>query len=1128
MRPRDPALREHQTSNSTANAFLGGRRMPSWLTTSQPQVNASPLVPSRKRPAPRDLDAPRRPSKPVSSSASPTLPCATAASVAPQAPAVAAHNASSNPASPALPNVVASHMSRATTAAAENSILPSPAPSEDPAVHPPAPNKDPAMNRARATSIVSLGDEEDDEDGSRTDNRLDVGVAPAPSRSMSLASAENNTRAMQTSLEQADGVANPSREEALRRPSAPESASLQAPEANASAQTDHVAVEHAQAAAAQDPQPHLTSHRRATSCLAAELCMKRLQALIPLSADGRGLSAVETVRVDLVREAVERGDHDYIHFHQLMCLRASASRLPITIAQNNLALTSLDLLNHLVQTREVTMPWLQRFADFPVPIHVMQQQWPDDYMKQISVFDEFIARARENGWENMQKLCFVKKLPPTAVEIGRELGMHSPIFQSVFHRAILRRLCDFPEPNTPPQVDFFTRAEAAFRLHQQRLADIPSQSLSMPEHGQRQLNEEMWYREQIINLQRRYLAQTEQANLQSRRMSGQGQSPQLQLMSNSPAQRQGQIRSPAQPSPFAHQASVQIAQQQAVPGQPTPQPSLQVAIPRARSGSSQMSPYGVTTPTSTLQSPRPASSVQNMNRMNFVHQQIQRQSLPNNFQMGMSMNDINLASHGHSPGSQNRSQRQPQSPMTPQYPPSGIQPMNGQMVRPGMLAGVYQQQIYQQGVPLPNDAQGGHRQIQAHQVVRSNAASPGSASVTRHVVHQVDPRRANGVGRSPVQVQSQMSQPMIPPVHHNWAPHIVDPSQSALHQSHLSSPVLEATPRPELGRKLFQSVIAFAIPPERLKDGAAQQKLTFQITAEDEAHLPPRTEVAPFEINTRKVTEQTRMYRLRCARSASKAEHVWIRQSTCWPEGMFLTLNGQVLEMRKKLQHTKDLPIDITPYLRRGENGIEISLLRRPDEEKMSNYLVAIEVVGIHHYDKIKTDCLSQRLVPAAEVLGSIKGTLSGSADDDEIAIVGSNVAISLFDPMTKCRHCDIPVRGRWCLHRECFDLDVFLNTRRRSQKRPDSPSSVDDWKCLVCNGDARPESLVVDGFLMQVITELSAAGQSETSAIIVDSDGKWKAKPEDDTRASQTRTSHASTPVLREPSAPSAVIELE
>ncbi|KAL1620937.1 hypothetical protein SLS54_005868 [Diplodia seriata] len=365
----------------------------------------------------------------------------------------------------------------------------------------------------------------------------------------------------------------------------------------------------------------------------------------------------------------------------------------------------------------------------------------------------------------------------------------------------------------------------------------------------------------------------------------------------------------------------------------------------------------------------------------------------------------------------------------------------------------------------------------------------------------------------------------------------------ALHQSHVASPVLEATPRPELGRKLFQSVVAFAIPPERLKDGEAQQKLTFPITAEDQASLPSTTEAGPFEMATRKVTENSRMYRLRCAKSASAEEHVWIRQNTYWPSGMFLTLNGNALEMRQKLQHGKDLPIDITPFLRPGENQVEISLLRRPNEEKISNFLVAIEIVGVQHYDSIKAECLSQRLTPAQEVLDSIKTTLSRSADDDEIAIVDSNVAINLFDPMTKCRHCDIPVRGKECVHRECFDLDVFLNTRRRNQKRPDSPSTVDDWRCLICNGDARPQSLIVDGLLMDVISDLAAADQSETSAIIVDSDGNWRPKPEDkqdDTRVSQTRASHSSTPGVRRrtlgsstparqgSSARSGVIELE
>lgn len=1139
--------------------------MPTWLTTGQPQVNASPLLPSRKRPAPRDFDPPKRSSKPTqnppSSSASPNLPCVTAAPSGPQPPLSVAVQNASNPASPALPNVVASQISRASSTT-ENNILPSPAPSEDPAMHPSTSSKEPAGNRVRATSIVSLGDEEEEEEEeSRTDNRLDIGEAPANSRSVSLASAENNTRTslpavMPASLEQE----NTPRDEGFRRPSAPGPGSLQSPGGNAS--TGYVRSPYTPAAAPPDAEPSAALPRASTSCLAPEFCLQRLQSLPAFSADGRGLSAVESVRVDLIREAVERGDHDYIYFHQLMCMKAiSSPRLPAEVAMQHAALTSLDLLNHLVQTSEVSMQWLQWFGDFPVPKQEMQRQWPEEYSQQISRCTEFISRAAVGGWEKLQKHCIDTKLPPTAVEIEEKLGVYSPIFQSIFHRAILRRLCNFPEPNTTPQNEFFASAERVFRHHQHRLAELRSQPMTIEESKKREQGEERYYLERITDLRMQFVSQVEQQpTLQARRMSHQTQNQHMQL-SNSPVQLPSQMHSPAVSSPLAtvaHQSPMQTAQQQIVPAQQMSQPQLQVAIPPGRPGRS-MSSYGVMTPTSTLQSPHLVSSVQNMNQQNFhQNQQPLQQQLLNSAQAGASVNGFNVVPHGHGPALHNRPSVQPQSPMTPQYSPTVIQSMNGQMVRPGMPAGGYPQQVYQQGPSLQNDSQNNYRHIQAQQmqiqaqaqhiraqqmqqqmhaqqvptqqVLRSNASSPSMTMMqaTRHAAHQVDPRQINGTAGSPAQVQTQLSRPIIPPSNHVWIPQVIDPSQSALHQARSSSPVLEATPQPRLGRKLFQSVNAFAIPPSRLEDGKAQQKFAFAISPEDHENLPSQSVPSPFEMATRKIAENSKIYRVRCARSASTEEHNWILQDTYWPAGMFLNLNGNVLEMRKKLQHGKDLPIDITPYIRPGENQLEINLLRRPNEEKISNFAIAVEIVGMCHRDRIKAECFSKRLIPAEEILDSIKTGLSRSTDDDDIAIVDSTVTITLVDPYTTCKPCDIPVRGRWCLHRDCFDLDIFLNTRPRRQ--PHSPSVVDEWKCPRCRNDARPQNLVVDGFLMQVIKELSALGLSDTRAIIVDSDGNWKHKPEDkqdDARASQGRTSHSSTPVdskrARVPSTPAA-----
>jgi hypothetical protein len=154
---------------------------------------------------------------------------------------------------------------------------------------------------------------------------------------------------------------------------------------------------------------------------------------------------------------------------------------------------------------------------------------------------------------------------------------------------------------------------------------------------------------------------------------------------------------------------------------------------------------------------------------------------------------------------------------------------------------------------------------------------------------------------------------------------------------------------------------------------------------------------------------------------------------------------------------------------------------------------VAIEYLGIISHDSVKRHCADKYRIPAQQVLSDIKAKLRASNDDDEIAIVESNLTIGLFDPFSASKMCDIPVRSRACLHNDCFDLETYLTTRRRQG----DVSVPDLWRCPICSADARPHHLVVDGFLEEVKQQLDAQGLSQTRAIIVQQDGTWKPKAE-------------------------------
>jgi hypothetical protein len=264
----------------------------------------------------------------------------------------------------------------------------------------------------------------------------------------------------------------------------------------------------------------------------------------------------------------------------------------------------------------------------------------------------------------------------------------------------------------------------------------------------------------------------------------------------------------------------------------------------------------------------------------------------------------------------------------------------------------------------------------------------------------------------------------------------------------------------------------------------------------------------------RQVISGSLLYRLKCVEvptstiSTSMPEDVWVTLETIWPNGVFLAINDNQLEVRRRLHHGKDLTIDLTKYVKEGLNILTCSLLRTMEEMKLSkNFAVAVEVVEIISDDHIK-DLPSFLKEPEARdtIIKSLNSGLHVTSDgpdadedkdeDEEIQVVDAHISIDITDPYT-ARVFELPVRGKTCLHRECFDLQTFLDTRkaRTSEKdRETAPTSPDEWKCPICKKDARPQKLVVDGFLQQVRKELAERDQLDVKAIRVQADGTWEA----------------------------------
>jgi hypothetical protein len=351
----------------------------------------------------------------------------------------------------------------------------------------------------------------------------------------------------------------------------------------------------------------------------------------------------------------------------------------------------------------------------------------------------------------------------------------------------------------------------------------------------------------------------------------------------------------------------------------------------------------------------------------------------------------------------------------------------------------------------------------------------------------------------PARQQQQSSAPksILPPF--GWTQpqqRVPNPARFSLHQAHLLSPVLRAH---TVASPLYTFHEGYIKPPTRLTGlGRVIEKWTFTLTHDEMQTIPQTVSTTTGAPGLRDINEQSKIVRLRSVKwlGADKLdEHAWATADTSWIPHSYFTLNGTALQQRKKVHYGKDLPIDITGLLREGDNLLEIAVIAPAGNTSHYNYFIAIEAVRISCHESIKKHCLEQSRVSAEQVLQSIKSKLSGTSDDDDddISIVESSLTIGLFDPFSQAKFCDIPVRSRACPHNDCFDLETFLISRARKG----NASVPDQWKCPICNADARPHMLLVDGFLEDVKKQLEAQGLSQTRQIIVQQDGSWKPKAE-------------------------------
>ena len=359
-----------------------------------------------------------------------------------------------------------------------------------------------------------------------------------------------------------------------------------------------------------------------------------------------------------------------------------------------------------------------------------------------------------------------------------------------------------------------------------------------------------------------------------------------------------------------------------------------------------------------------------------------------------------------------------------------------------------------------------------------------------------------------------LRQTIIPPLSYPTPPGAPAPHFTAIHQSHLRSPLLvpkvgfpKDLPLDHPDRRFYQVVKEFALAPVKLQPVPITD-FHFSIPTDEFNLLAKRLNASGKSPDLRGFVPGSLQYRLRCIERKNPGNdcplNEWVLQDTLWPENVNFHLEAggtkHVIELRRKKQHGKDLPVDLTDivamYPANSDILVVMSMPGRRQVFREKNIFFAVEIIEILGHENIMNLCQIRRRT-IQETVESIKRSLSVIVedDDDEISLVSSELTLDITDPFS-ARIFTIPVRSDGCLHRECFDLETFLLSRISKPNRKGQPVMIDVWKCPLCKVDARPQTLYVDEYLLKVRKTLEEQGKLNVKAVLVDKDGRWKAKP--------------------------------
>lgn len=815
------------------------------------------------------------------------------------------------------------------------------------------------------------------------------------------------------------------------------------------------------------------------------------------------LNKVEWPRISLLRDACFQGDAFYLCLHQLFCIGFMNPRRTLETGYGEAQYAGLSLLTLvLLSNQDVTPEVLKFFVDLPASLERLIQE-SSPYRNIIGKVGVFLQRFAA-GWDRLRDECLARKYPPFVDELVTAFELHSPVLQKILFNSIHRQLGATENTQWSREgLLLFAHNQSQCQLRKLNHGELATGSRAAVLGEQRRLGDKYKsLRESALNpvVQRapvRNMATTEpvrplRLSLQTIAPPQAALSPSMQYGTNIANPQWSPVSNPQWSSlsnPSSRPQSVNApgvgnrSASTATPGPHPPPPVRQLSL-----SSTMSSPFH--TPQSAaeahrhtwpLQAPSPGAQQP-------IPQRRRGRPPPSS---SSDRPAIPHATTPTTPAGRAITWAPPSYPgYLPSHPPVPQSTNHNALPSPGYPGYLPSRPPVPQSISqnaLPSPSYPGH--------------VPPRPPVPQSISHNA--LLIPALGHEPIQTS------------------MPDPLRLALHQAYLRSPVatkLNSTGQTTADMRLYQYVSAFAIPPTIIGIGVALHSSEFLVTATELSKKAVDINASDGQV-TRLLSDGTVLYRLRSIEAVRDVhiieEAAWSVAETCWAPSCFVRINHVDIELRRRLHHGKDLPVDLTPHVQQGTNTLTIAFLHRPNEPKPKRFAIAVELLEVG--DQTRVDA-APSLVSAADSLRAITQGLAlpprrkpadhhdddddnnaaaaaAAADDedDEVQVVDSHLSIDLIDPFMATIF-TIPARGKTCTHRECFDLATFFQTRKSRCKG--GPTSPDEWKCPICRKDARPGSMVVDSFLKTVRDSLVGASAAvDARAILIGRDGRWTVK---------------------------------